>query len=228
MYSLMMNSIRASPTPSLGRNDVLKARSGFPRLIMICVRGRARSPTSVRSTWKPTAPSVHAARITLGARHRDDRAIGHTRGRVAGAHHRGDAEFAGDDRRVAGATAAVGDDRRGGLHDRLPVGCGGVGDQYLAGLEFRQVREVLDPFHRTRGDPFADRAALGEYLAAAFEHIGLQRRHAVLGGHRLRAGLDDVELSVDTVLGPLHVHRPARSAARSHTRSRPVPERPRR
>ena len=56
MYSLMMNSIRASPTPSLGRNDVLKARSGFPRLIMICVRGRATSPTSVRSTWKPTAP----------------------------------------------------------------------------------------------------------------------------------------------------------------------------
>ena len=57
MYSLMMNSIRASPTPSLGRNDVLKARSGLPRLSMICVRGRTISPTSVRSTWKPTAPS---------------------------------------------------------------------------------------------------------------------------------------------------------------------------
>ena len=130
-------------------------------------------------------------------------------GRVAGADHRRDAELAGDDRRVAGATAAVGDDRRGGLHDRLPVGCGGVGDQHLAGLEFRQLREVLDPLHRARGDPLADRAALGQYLAAAFEHVGLQRGHAVLGGHRLRAGLDDVELPVDAVLGPLHVHRPA-------------------
>ena len=38
--------------------------------------------------------AVYAARIPLGAGHRDDRAIGHTRGRVAGAHHRGDAEFA--------------------------------------------------------------------------------------------------------------------------------------
>ncbi len=57
MYSLMMNSIRASPTPSLGRNDVLNARSGLPRLSMIFVRGRAMSPTSMRSTWKPTAPS---------------------------------------------------------------------------------------------------------------------------------------------------------------------------
>ena len=56
MYSLMMNSIRASPTPSLGRNDVLKARSGLPRLIMIWVCGRATSATSVRSTWKPTSP----------------------------------------------------------------------------------------------------------------------------------------------------------------------------
>ena len=76
------------------------------------------------------------------------------------------------------------------------------------GLEFRQLREVLDPFHRTRGDPFADRPPLGEYLAPALEHIGLQRRRAVLGGHRLGASLDDVELSVQTVLGPLHVHRP--------------------
>ena len=64
MYSLMMNSIRASPTPSFGRNDVLKARSGFPRLIMICVRGRATSPTSVRSTWKPTS-----RRCTRGPNH---------------------------------------------------------------------------------------------------------------------------------------------------------------
>ena len=67
MYSLMMNSIRARPTPSLGRKDVLKARSGLPRLIMIWVRGRAMSPTSVRSTWKliapeytrPESPSAH-------------------------------------------------------------------------------------------------------------------------------------------------------------------------
>src|SRR6188472_2974603 len=152
--------------------------------------------------------AVYAARVTLGARHRDDRAIGHAGRRVAGADHSGDAELAGDDRRVAGATTAVGDDCRSGLHYRLPVGCGGVGDEYLAGLEFRQVREVLDPSHRTRGDSFADGPALGEYLALALEHIRLQRGHAVLGRNGLRPGLDDVELSVDSVLGPLHVHWP--------------------
>ena len=91
---------------------------------------------------------VHAARFTLGARHRNDRAIGHAGGRVACADHSGDAEFAGDDRRVAGATAAVGDDRRGGLHDRLPVGRGRVGDQYLARLELGQMVGVLDPSRR--------------------------------------------------------------------------------
>ena len=151
---------------------------------------------------------VHAARVPLCTRHCDHRAVGHAGGRVAGANHSWNAELAGDDRRVAGATTTVGDDRGSGLHDWLPVGRGGVGDEHLAGLEVRQMHEVLDPSHRTRGDPFADRPALGEYLAPSLEHVGLQRGHAVLGGDCLRAGLHDVELSVDTVLGPLHVHRP--------------------
>ena len=36
----MMNSIRASPTPSLGMKDNAKASSGLPTFIMIFVRGR--------------------------------------------------------------------------------------------------------------------------------------------------------------------------------------------
>ena len=152
--------------------------------------------------------AVHAARVALGARHRHDRAIGHVRGCLAGADHGRDAEFTGDDRRVAGATAAIGDDRRGGFHDRFPVRRGGVGHQHLAGLEFRQLGEVLDPPRRARGDPLADSPAFGQHLAAAIQHIGFQRGRALLGGHRLRASLDHVELAVDTILGPLHVHRP--------------------
>ena len=76
------------------------------------------------------------------------------------------------------------------------------------GLNSDRCVGVIDPFRDARGDPVADRSALGDYLASALEHIGFQRRCAVLGGHRLGAGLDDVELSVQTVLGPLHVHRP--------------------
>ena len=108
---------------------------------------------------------------------------------------------------MAGAPAAVGHDRGGGLHDRLPVRRGRVGDQYIAGPEVRQTPEVVHPFRHARGDLLTDRPALGQYLASALEHIGLQRRRAALGGHRLRAGLDDVELPVETVFGPLHVHR---------------------
>ena len=37
---VMMNSMRASPTPSFGRKLVWKAMSGLPMLIMIWVAGR--------------------------------------------------------------------------------------------------------------------------------------------------------------------------------------------
>ena len=38
---------------------------------MILVRGRARSATSVRSTWKPHLAAVDAPGVALGARHGD-------------------------------------------------------------------------------------------------------------------------------------------------------------
>ena len=88
--------------------------------------------------------AVDAPGVALGARDGDHVAVRHTRGRVARADDSRDAELARDDRRVAGAPAAVGDDRGGGLHDRLPVRRRGVGDEDLAGLELREVRDVLD------------------------------------------------------------------------------------
>ena len=116
-----MNSIRASPTPSLGRSAVLNARSGLPRLTMIWVRGRARS-ADVGAVHvephravvdPPVSPSAHETVTMVAVRAR--------RGGVAGADDGRDAELAGDDGRVAGPPAAVGDDGRRGLHDRLPV-----------------------------------------------------------------------------------------------------------
>lgn len=76
-------------------------------------------------------------------------------------------------------------------------------------MEIRELRLVLDASHRARRDPFADRTPLGQNVAAPGEHVGLQRGRALLGDHGLRTGLHDVELAVETVLGPLHVHRPS-------------------
>ena len=63
---------------------------------------------------------VDAAFVALGARGRHGLAVLEQVGRVAAADHRRNAQFARDDGRVAGASAAIGDDRRGALHDRLP------------------------------------------------------------------------------------------------------------
>ena len=83
--SLMMNSMRARPTPSLGRIAVLNARSGLPRLTMIGVRGlrergdihlrdldrnagrhrRGRSPLRRRKRSPPRRPS--ASRVAPAA-----------------------------------------------------------------------------------------------------------------------------------------------------------------
>ena len=130
--------------------------------------------------------------------------------RVAGAHDRGHAELAGDDRGVAGTPTTVGDDRRGGLHHGLPVGGRAVGHQHLAWLEFGNLREALHHARGARGDLLADRSTLDQDLATAVaEHIALQQGGSALRGDRLGPSLDDVDLAVDPVLRPLHVHRPA-------------------
>ena len=75
---------------------------------------------------------------------------------IAAADHRGNAQLARDDGRVTGAAAAVGDDGRGALHDRLPVRIGHVGDQHVAGLHARHLGGVA---HHARGagaDALAD------------------------------------------------------------------------
>ena len=56
MCDPMMNSSRASPTPSFGRRDSPNASAGLPTFIMIFVRGRRSSARSFRSTWLARRP----------------------------------------------------------------------------------------------------------------------------------------------------------------------------
>src|SRR5690606_23295599 len=129
--------------------------------------------------------------------------------RIAGADDGRHAQLAGDDRGVAGAAAAAGDDGRGAPPHRLPVWVGYVGDQHVAGPH---ALHVLEPAHHAgdgAADLVADRAALGDALAALVERVALD-----LGGlgarlHGLRARLDDEQLAADAVLRPLDVHRAA-------------------
>ena len=66
MCSLTMNSIRASPTPSLGRREVRNATEGLPRLTCrrVRVRGSAEVSTCSRrigtlpAYTRPTSPSA--------------------------------------------------------------------------------------------------------------------------------------------------------------------------
>ena len=153
--------------------------------------------------------AVDAPGVALRAGDGHHLAAGDAGGGVGGADDGGDPELAGDDRGVAGAPAAVGDDRGRGLHHRLPVGGRGVGHEHLAGLEVRQLRQVLDQVRAPAGDPLADRASLGQHLAAALERVALKDGLLPLGGDGLGPGLHDVELAVVAVLGPLHVHRAA-------------------
>ena len=55
--SLMMNSIRARPTPAFGIIAVRKARSGFPKFTMIAVRGSFSALADRRVTSNGSSPS---------------------------------------------------------------------------------------------------------------------------------------------------------------------------
>ena len=151
---------------------------------------------------------VDVARVAFGAGHRHFVVFAEAFRGVAAADDGRDAEFAGDDGRVAGTTAAVRHDGGGLLHHRFPVGVGHVRDENVAGLNAIHFSGAVDDADRARADLLADGAALTEQAALGLErvaelHVGL----VLLGLHRFRTGLKDVDLAVVAVLAPLDVHR---------------------
>src|SRR6185437_1141480 len=152
---------------------------------------------------------VDRAGVAFGAGHGDVGTVGYKLQRVAGADHGRHAEFARDDRCVTGTSAAVGDDRRGALHHRLPVGIGHVGDQHVAVLHLVHVAQRADHAGFAGADLLADRAAFGQHLAFLAEVEALQLGRVRTRLHRFRARLHDVDLAGVAVLRPLDVHRAA-------------------
>ena len=155
---------------------------------------------------------VDQAGVTLGARDGDFAAVSEGLRAGAGADDGRDAELASDDRGVTGASAAVGDDRGGPLHDRLPIGVGHVGDEHLALDELVHLVDRGQHADGAGADLLPDRATLDQHLDT------LRRRccdaKPLLGAHPTRLHglgprLEHVDESVDTVATPLDVHRAA-------------------
>jgi hypothetical protein len=82
--------------------------------------------------------------LAVGAGDRHFLLVMQDMGGVAGADDGRQAQFAADDGGMGGAPAMVGDDGRGALHDRHPVGVGGRGHKDRAVDELVDVLDALD------------------------------------------------------------------------------------
>ena len=150
--SLMMNSMRARPTPSLGRELTLKASSGLPRLIMICVDGRCTNSKLVRSTSNGMRLAIDFAAVAFSTG--DGHwlaAFQYTRGVVC-THDRRDSQLTGHDRGMTSPPATIRNQSSGSLHDGFPVGCRRVRNQYFAGPKLGEMRDIGDDVHLASDD----------------------------------------------------------------------------
>jgi hypothetical protein len=150
---------------------------------------------------------VHESLFTLRTGNGNDGVVRNCLGCVAAADYGGDTELACDDRGMARAAPTICDNRRGTLHDGLPVGVGHVGDYYVALTHEAQGLRVRHDASRSAADSLADAAALREDAATFFERKACRGlRYLTL--HGLRTRLEDVETAVSAVFGPLYIHGP--------------------
>ena len=112
----------------------------------------------------------------------------------------------GDDGRVAGASAAVGHNGGGALHDRFPVRVGHVRDEDVAGLERSHLVNWGEDSDTAGADALADGAALDQHPAGTVEAETAQAAGGPAGLHGFRARLQNVQAAVDPVLAPFDVH----------------------
>ena len=148
---------------------------------------------------------INVAGIAFGAGNRNRLVFLDVGGGRAAADHRRNAQLAGDDGRMAGAAAAIRDDRRGALHDRLPIRVGHVSDQHVAGPDPRHFFRVLDDSRVARADPLSDAASAGQYLGTCLQRKS-QYRAPGTALHGFRTGLQNVNFAVAAILAPLDVH----------------------
>src|SRR5690606_19035839 len=143
------------------------------------------------------------AGIALGAGYGHALTILQHLGGVAATDHRRNAQLTGDDRCVAGTPAAIGDDGAGALHYPFPVRVGHVGDQHVARLHLIHLGDIVDHAYLAGADALTDGTTFHQHGALFLQQVALHHGGAAAALHGLGAGLDDVQLAVVTVLGPL-------------------------
>ncbi|MNZ65162.1 hypothetical protein D3C78_833490 [compost metagenome] len=108
---------------------------------------------------------------------------------------------------MAGTSATVGDNGAGALHYRFPVRVGHVRYQHVASLDLVHFRDVFDDPYLAGADALADGTAFNQHGAGFLEQVTLHDVGLGTALHGFRTRLNDVQLAVIAVFGPLDVHR---------------------
>ena len=87
---------------------------------------------------------------------------------------------------MTGSSAAVGDNGRSALHDRLPVRIGHIGDQHIAGAHARHFLHVLDDSRVAGADTLADTAPRDQHIGALFQRETLYYARGAASGRACR------------------------------------------
>src|SRR5690606_21223013 len=93
------------------------------------------------------------------------------------------------------------------LHDGFPVGVSHVGDENVAGLDFIHFGGIRHNAHLAGTNLLTDGTAGDQDFTGSLQAVTLLNIiGALLRFDRFRAGLQDIDLAVDTVTVPLGVH----------------------
>ena len=149
---------------------------------------------------------VHVTSITFGTGHGDIFTVTQDPRTITGADQGWNSQFPRNDCSMAGTAAAVGDDRRGFFHDRLPVGICHVSHQHIAVFDQVHLRKIINNFDSSLANTVTHRTALDNWFAFLLEDKAFDDL-AGAGLNRLRTRLNNIHLSVFTILGPFDIHR---------------------
>jgi len=108
---------------------------------------------------------------------------------------------------VTGSSAALRHDRSRDFHHRLPIGARRFRNENLARPERRQFTRIGNDTHGSECDFLPDRSTGHQRGSRSLEGVGLKAGWRSARGRGLRSRLNDVNLLIIGVLGPLNVHR---------------------
>ncbi|OIQ65779.1 hypothetical protein GALL_526590 [mine drainage metagenome] len=110
---------------------------------------------------------------------------------------------------MAGTPTPVGHDGRSPFHHGFPIGVGHVGHKNIAGLDTVHLTDVMHHFDRASANFLANSPPLNQYGTLALELVTLLNLSGRLAFYRFRPRLQNIQLTVDTILAPFNIHWPA-------------------